>query len=340
MDRGAWRAAALGIIKSRAELSMHIGNNHTLYWDPSVCQIICQLWIIRLTMLKQTAKSAEASHHGFFSFLQNWSWLIPICLFYPPAICTYLCSSDSHLALDLGFSWLAQDLFLLLDKFLAQNLLVISSQRWFWHLFLWPKYCKPRIKDTIDICCCARKQRTLEKALQKELDSRHIWITFLYKVGPCYLPTDILLLNAACSAMKHRLLSSSSRIYYYTSESLCIKMFSILSSQSRGLYMSFKVSSSVVSSWQHSDFATPRVRWSSVTPHQLSPCSVTDFPVCFPNMLRVLSPYATSRSPLHPRCPGQGLERNACFIKCGLRVACMNAFLTMAPWLLKVTFLG
>ena len=140
MDRGAWRAAALGIIKSRAELSMHIGNNHTLYWDPSVCQIICQLWIIRLTVLKQTAKSAEASHHGFFSFLQNWSWLIPICLFYPPAICTYLCSSDSHLALDLGFSWLAQDLFLLLDKFLAQNLLVISSQRWFWHLFLWPKY--------------------------------------------------------------------------------------------------------------------------------------------------------------------------------------------------------
>ena len=250
----------------------------------------------------------------FFSFLQNWSWLIPICLFCPPATCTHLCSSDSHLALDLGFSWLAQDLLLLLDKFLAQNLLVISSRGWFWYLFLWPKYCKPRIKDTIDICCCARKQRTLEKALQKELDSRRIWITFLYKVGPCYLPRAILLLNTACSAVKHWLLSSSSPLYSCTSESLCIKMFSIWSSQSRGLYMSFKVSLSVVSSWKHSDFATPSVRWSSmVTSHQLSPCSVT---VWLP---WVLSPYAASCSSLNPRCPGQGLEQNACFIKCGLR---------------------
>lgn len=232
-------------------------------------------------MCKQTAKSAEASHHGFLSFLQNWSCLIPVCLFYPSAICTHLCSSASHLALELGFSWLAQDLLLLLDKFLAQNLLVISSQRWFWHLFLWPKYFESRIKDTIDICCCARKQRALEKALQKELDSRRIWITFLYKVGPCYLPTDILLLNTACPAVKHWLLSSSSPIYSCTSESLYIKMFLILSSQSRALYMSFKVSSSVISSWTHSDFATPGVRWSSVvTPHQLSPCSVTVWLPC------------------------------------------------------------
>ena len=261
---------------------MHTDNNHTLYWDPSVCQIFCLLWIIRLTMCKQAAKSAEASHHGFLSFLQNWSWLIPICLFYSSAICSHLCSSDSHLALDLGFSWLAQDLLLCLDKFLAQNLLVISSQRRFWHLFLWPKYWESQIKDYWHLCC-ARKQRTLEKALQKELDSRRVWITFLYKVGPCYLPADILL-NTACPAVKYWLLSPSSPIYSCTSEFLFIKTFSILSSQSRGLYMSFKVSSSVISSWKRSDFATPSVRWFSVvTPHQLSPCSVTVWlPCLFP----------------------------------------------------------
>lgn len=136
---------------------------------------------------KHTPKSAEILCHGFFSCFQDLLRLVLIYLFCTPALCPVLRFPFGIRAclLMLGSRSLAT----FRQNFLAQNFLIISFQRWFWHLPVRPKCCNPWISDASGTHCCIRNTQkvrtiTLEEARHQSylnhLFILHDWVSIIF----------------------------------------------------------------------------------------------------------------------------------------------------------------
>lgn len=209
---------------------------------------------------QHTPKSAEILYHGFFSCFQNLLRLVLIYLFCPPTLCLLLRFPFGIRAWLLMLASRSQAAFR--QHFLAQNFLVISFQRGFWYLPVRPKCCEPWISDISGTHCCIRNtQRVRTNPLE---EARHqSYLTHLFVLS---FMTGSPSPSYRHSPTQHNVFPNENTTCHSLNTSCALELLSLYIDGKdfytffsfQGLLHVLQISSSDISSWEHSGLLTLR----------------------------------------------------------------------------------